>query len=73
VTATFDEPKTRSDRKSASMTDAAPLDRRSPSAPPYSFARFKAFLAQRAGAALSEQDAEKLYAEFLDWNRRAAN
>lgn len=37
------------------------LDRRS-------FASFKEFMAQRRGANLSDQDLEKLYAEFLQWN-----
>lgn len=40
-------------------------------AAPYSFASFKAFLAQQRGAALSDHDAEELYTEFLAWNRRA--
>ena len=34
---------------------------------------FKGFVAQRGGAKLSDQDVEKLYAEFLEWKRRAKN
>jgi hypothetical protein len=28
---------------------------------------------QHGGAKLSDQEVEKLYAEFLEWNRRAKN
>ena len=34
---------------------------------------FKDFVAQHAAVKLSEQDVEKLYAEFLEWKRRAKN
>jgi hypothetical protein len=37
---------------------------------PYSLASFKDFLAQQGIAKLSEQEIEKLYAEFLEWSRR---
>ncbi len=37
----------------------------------YSLARFKDFIAQNGGAKLSEQDVERLYAEFLEWKRHA--
>jgi len=40
---------------------------------PGSLASFKEFLRQRTGAAPSDQDAERLYAAFLEWNRRAGN
>jgi hypothetical protein len=40
---------------------------------PYSLADFKNFMAQRGGGKLSDQDVEKLYAEFLEWRRRAKN
>jgi hypothetical protein len=40
---------------------------------PYSLADFKNFMAQRGGDKLSDQDVEKLYAEFLEWRRRAKN
>jgi hypothetical protein len=30
-------------------------------------------MAQHGGARLSDQDVEKLYAEFLEWNRRVKN
>jgi hypothetical protein len=40
---------------------------------PYSLASFKHFVAQYAGAEVSDQDVEKLYAEFLQWHRRAKN
>jgi hypothetical protein len=38
-----------------------------------SLASFKIFVAQNGGAKLSDQDVEKLYAEFLEWKRRAKN
>jgi hypothetical protein len=38
-----------------------------------SFASFKDFMAQHGGAKMSAQEVEKLYAEFLEWNRRAKN
>jgi hypothetical protein len=38
---------------------------------PFSLASFKEFVAQHGGAKLSDQDVEKLYAEFLEWKRRA--
>lgn len=57
----------------ASVTGEASLNGQSASSAPHSFANFRAFLAQRTGTALSEQDVKKLYAEFLDWNRRASN
>jgi hypothetical protein len=34
---------------------------------------FKDFVAQHAAVKLSEQDVEKLDAEFLEWKRRAKN
>ena len=40
---------------------------------PYSLASFKHFVAQYVGAEVSDQDVEKLYAEFLQWHRRAKN
>jgi hypothetical protein len=42
-------------------------------AAPYSLASFKEFLAERGGTELSDRDAEKLYAQFLEWRRRAKN
>jgi hypothetical protein len=52
----------------------APLTKPSQSgaAAPYSLASFKDFLAQRGGAKLSDQEVEKLYVEFLEWNGPAA-
>jgi hypothetical protein len=38
-----------------------------------SLASFKDFIAQNGGAKLSNQDVEKLYAEFLEWKRHAKN
>jgi hypothetical protein len=35
--------------------------------------RFEDFLAQHGGAKLSNEDVEKLYAEFLEWRRRTKN
>jgi hypothetical protein len=37
---------------------------------PYSGPGFKDFVAQHGGAKLSDEDVEKLYAEFLEWKRR---
>jgi hypothetical protein len=54
----------------------APIVRSSQSATaavPYSLASFKTFMAQHGGARLSDQDVEKLCAEFLEWNRRVKN
>jgi len=34
---------------------------------------FKEFMAQQAHANMSEQELEKLYVQFLEWNRRAKN
>jgi len=34
---------------------------------------FKDFVAQHGGAKLSDEDVEKLYAEFLEWRRRSKN
>lgn len=42
-------------------------------ADPSSIESFKEFMAQRTAAQLSDQDVEKLYAEFVAWNRRAKN
>jgi hypothetical protein len=39
----------------------------------YSLANFKVFVAQNVGAKLSDRDIEKLYTEFLEWNRRTKN
>jgi hypothetical protein len=36
----------------------------------YSLASFRDFLAQHGGTKLSDQDVDKLYAEFLEWKRR---
>ena len=40
---------------------------------PYAGPGFKDFVAQHGGAKLSDQDVEKLYAEFLEWKRRTKN
>jgi len=58
---------------SAAVTGAAPSDNQAQSAAPApnSLASFKQFMTQRTGAALSNHDVERLYAEFLEWNRRA--
>jgi hypothetical protein len=65
-----------SEQRTAQIAREAPMVRSSQSAPaavPYSLASFKTFLAQHGGARLSDQDVEKLYTEFLEWNRRAKN
>jgi hypothetical protein len=56
-------------------TPNAPLTKPSQSgaAGRYSLASFKDFMAVRGGAQLSDQEVEKLYAEFLEWNRRVKN
>jgi TRAP-type uncharacterized transport system substrate-binding protein len=38
-----------------------------------SLAKFKDFMAQRGATNLSPQELENLYAQFLEWNRRAKN
>jgi TRAP-type uncharacterized transport system substrate-binding protein len=38
-----------------------------------SLPRFKDFMAHQGHANLSQEELEKLYAQFLDWNRRAKN
>ena len=40
---------------------------------PYASSGAKDFVARHGGAKLSDQDVEKLYAEFLEWKRRAKN
>jgi hypothetical protein len=65
-----------SEQRAAQTAPEAPIVRSSQSAAaavPYSLASFKTFMAQHGGARLSDQDVEKLYAEFLEWNRRAKN
>jgi len=44
-----------------------------PSAAPYSLENFKAFIAQRGIANLSDKDVAGLYAEFLAWRNRPGN
>src|SRR5262249_2620269 len=39
----------------------------------YSLASFRVFVAQNVGTKLSDREIEKLYAEFLEWNRRTKN
>ena len=38
-----------------------------------SLAKFKDFMTQQGHTNLSQQELEKLYSEFLEWNRRAKN
>jgi len=40
---------------------------------PYAGPGFKDFVAQHGGTKLSDEDVEKLYAEFLEWRRRTKN
>jgi hypothetical protein len=40
---------------------------------PYVGPGFKDLVAQHGGSKLSDQDVDKLYAEFLEWKRRAKN
>ncbi len=62
-----------SQRVSAPATGEAPLDQpvQSASSITNSLASFKEFMTQRTGVAPSNQEVEKLYAEFLKWNGRA--
>jgi hypothetical protein len=56
----------------AAVTGAAPDNQAQSASPaPNSLASFKQFMTQRTGAAVSDQEVERLYAEFLEWNRRA--
>jgi hypothetical protein len=61
-----------SGRKPAAA-DKATLGEPPVSSAKYSLSSFKEFMAQRTGVAPSDQDVEKLYAAFLEWNRRAKN
>jgi hypothetical protein len=40
---------------------------------PYAGARFKESVTHQAAAKLSDEDVEKLYAEFLEWRRHTKN
>ncbi|HEX3939489.1 MAG TPA: hypothetical protein VHX43_18460 [Xanthobacteraceae bacterium] len=64
-----------SGRKPATVTDKTALDKRlqSASSAPYSLESFKEFMAQQTGVTPSDQAVEKLYAEFLEWNRHTKN
>jgi hypothetical protein len=44
-----------------------------PAASPHSGASFRDFMANHGGANLSDKDLEELYAQFLEWSRRAKN
>lgn len=43
------------------------------SVPTYSRESFKEFITQKTGTSPSDQDVDRLYAEFLEWNRKAKN
>lgn len=62
-------------QNSAAVTGSVPSDKppQSPPAAPYSLASFKEYLRQRTGATPSDQEVATLYAQFLEWNRRAKN
>ena len=49
--------------------DGHDSDTQSAPAAANSLASFREFLTQHAGAKLSDQDVEKLYTQFLAWNR----
>jgi hypothetical protein len=70
---TDNEPSARSAMQVARATPPAKPLQSGATADPYSLASFKDFMAQHGGANLSNQDIEKLYAEFLEWRRRAKN
>jgi hypothetical protein len=57
----------------APETSPTKLSQSMPAAGSYSLANFKNFMAQNGGTKLSDRDVEKLYAEFLEWSRRAKN
>ena len=40
---------------------------------PLSLSGFKDFMARQGHANLSQEELEKLYVQFLEWNRRAKN
>jgi hypothetical protein len=61
------------DGSGASQDDTVTTTQSVPSAAPYSLESFKAFMAQRGIANLSDKDVEGLYAEFLAWRRRPEN
>ncbi|MGA8078557.1 MAG: hypothetical protein WB868_14370 [Xanthobacteraceae bacterium] len=61
--------------RSLPATGGAALTHQSQPAPasPYSLESFKQFITQKTGTTPSDQDVERLYAEFLEWNRRVKN
>jgi hypothetical protein len=67
------EPSQQSAVQVAGETSPTKLSQSMPAAGPHSLANFKNFMAQNVGAKLSDRDVEKLYAEFLEWSRRAKN
>lgn len=64
-----------SEHRSVLTTGDAPLANQLQPAPasPYSLDSFKEFITQKTGTTPSDQDVEKLYAKFLEWNRRVKN
>ncbi|MGB7035933.1 MAG: hypothetical protein WBD71_10430 [Xanthobacteraceae bacterium] len=64
----------KSENRSSPATGEAPLAQQiRPASLTYSIESFKQFIAQKTGATPSDQDVEKLYAEFLEWNRKVKN
>jgi len=61
------------EQKSASANQPSAEHPQPASSPPYSLDSFRAFMTQRMGARPSDHDVETLYAEFLEWNRKARN
>lgn len=61
--------------RGAAAANEVPADKDTPAtaAGPNSLASFKEFITQRRGTTPSDRDVEQLYAEFLQWNRRAKN
>lgn len=57
----------------SAAASAAPSDKEAVSASANSFASFKEFITQKTGSPPPDRDVEKLYAAFLEWNRRAKN
>ncbi len=64
-----------SKHRSLPTTGEAALTHPSQPAPasPYSRESFKEFITQKTGTTPSDQDVDRLYAEFLEWNRKAKN
>ena len=68
-----DQPSQQAAGQTARNAAPAQPSQSAPAANQYSLASFKDYMAQRGSANLSDKDVEKLYVQFLEWNRRAGN